>query len=169
MGLIWIEHQFQSACKLLSDCMQNISARLNSKVLLSIATIFAAAAIVLGATFAFFSDTETSKDNTFVAGALDLKVNGEDDPSQIVNITDLKPGDDYLIDKTLLVPGDIVFFDWNNDKRYDHCGIFIQDKLKYFQSIEGNTSYANNSNGGAVIFRVRKFINVLFVHPIINL
>src|SRR3990167_2218049 len=96
MGLIWIEHQFQSACKLLSDCMQNISARLNSKVLLSIATIFAAAAIVLGATFAFFSDTETSKDNTFVAGALDLKGNGKNDPVQIVNNTGPEPGRRFL-------------------------------------------------------------------------
>jgi len=101
--------------------MQNISARLNSKVLLSIATIFAAAAIVLGATFAFFSDTETSKDNTFVAGALDLKVNGEDDPSQIVNITDLKPGDDYLIDKTLLV-------DFNPAKIYVHIKDIVNNQ-----------------------------------------
>ena len=36
--------------------------------------ILVAAAIVIGATFAFFSDTETSTGNTFVAGALDLKV-----------------------------------------------------------------------------------------------
>src|SRR3989304_409587 len=84
---------------------------INTKVLLSGATILAAAALVIGATFAFFSDTETSTGNTFTAGALDLKINGQDDPSQIVNIADLKPGDDYFIDK-------ILFVDFNPAKVY---------------------------------------------------
>jgi len=47
---------------------------LNSKILLSAASIAAAAALIIGATFAFFSDTETSTGNTFTAGSLDLKV-----------------------------------------------------------------------------------------------
>lgn len=47
---------------------------INTKVLLSGAMILAAAAVVIGATFAFFSDTETSQDNTFVAGDIDLKI-----------------------------------------------------------------------------------------------
>src|SRR3989344_8344985 len=50
---------------------------LNTKVLLSGAMILAAAAVVIGATFAFFSDTETSVDNTFVAGEIDLKIDNE--------------------------------------------------------------------------------------------
>src|SRR3989344_2808837 len=47
---------------------------INSKILLSVASIAAVAALVIGATFAFFSDTETSTGNTFTAGELDLKV-----------------------------------------------------------------------------------------------
>src|SRR3989344_2914811 len=50
---------------------------LNTKVLLSGAMILAAAAVVIGATFAFFSDTETSVDNTFVAGEIDLQIDNE--------------------------------------------------------------------------------------------
>lgn len=50
---------------------------INTKVLLSGAMILAAAAVVIGATFAFFSDTETSTGNTFVAGAIDLKIDSE--------------------------------------------------------------------------------------------
>src|SRR3990167_4747947 len=50
---------------------------INSKILLSVASIAAAAALVIGATFAFFSDTETSTGNTFTAGTLDLKVDSE--------------------------------------------------------------------------------------------
>lgn len=49
----------------------------NSKILLSTAAIMAAAALIIGATFAFFSDTETSEDNILQAGALDLKIDSE--------------------------------------------------------------------------------------------
>lgn len=64
--------------------------------------------------------------------------------------------------------GDIVFFDWNGDKRYDHVGIFNGWKDKYkgiFYTIEGNTSLTNQSNGGEVMSRVRQNTNVIFVHP----
>ena len=64
------------------------------------------------------------------------------------------------------VPGDIVFFDWNSDGRYDHTGIFVKgiDK-KTFESIEGNTSLTNQSNGGQVMRRVRNYSTAIFVHP----
>ena len=63
------------------------------------------------------------------------------------------------------VEGDIVFFDWNNDKRYDHTGIFVKDiDENYFESIEGNTSTSNQSNGGEVMKRKRNKKNVIFVH-----
>lgn len=44
------------------------------KILLSLSVVAAVAVVVVGATTAFFSDTETSTDNTFTAGAIDLKV-----------------------------------------------------------------------------------------------
>lgn len=50
---------------------------INSKILLSGAAILAAAALVIGATFAFFSDSETSAGNTLQAGGLDLKIDSE--------------------------------------------------------------------------------------------
>jgi hypothetical protein len=64
-------------------------------------------------------------------------------------------------------PGDIVFFDWNGDQRYDHVGIFTGWKYgtTKFTTIEGNTSATNQSNGGEVQSRVRNNVNVLFVHP----
>ena len=62
--------------------------------------------------------------------------------------------------------GDIVFFDWQGDGRFDHTGIF-ERKIDndFFMSIEGNTSQTNQSNGGEVMRRKRRFKNVLFVHP----
>lgn len=55
-------------------------------------------------------------------------------------------------------PGDIVLFDWNGDGRYDHTGIFVK-KINdiYFETIEGNTSLTNQSNGGEVMRRKRKY------------
>lgn len=64
--------------------------------------------------------------------------------------------------------GDLVFFDWNNDKRYDHVGIFNgwKDKAKGdFYTIEGNTAIGNDSNGGQVMSRTRNTSVALFVHP----
>lgn len=50
---------------------------INTKVMVSGAVILAAAALIIGGTFAFFSDTETSTGNTLVAGAIDLKIDNE--------------------------------------------------------------------------------------------
>lgn len=47
---------------------------INTKIILSAAVILAAAGLIVGATFAFFSDTETSTGNVFAAGELDLKI-----------------------------------------------------------------------------------------------
>ena len=63
--------------------------------------------------------------------------------------------------------GDVVFYDWNNDGRYDHTGLFIQwlNKGQKFQAVEGNTSIGNDSNGGKVMVRERSAKGVIFVRP----
>ena len=64
------------------------------------------------------------------------------------------------------VPGDIVFFDWNSDGRYDHTGIFVKDNGDgTFDTIEGNTAIGNDSNGGKVMARNRSYSTAIFVHP----
>jgi len=47
------------------------------KILLSLLSIGAVAVVAVAATGAFFSDTETSQDNTFTAGELDLQIDSE--------------------------------------------------------------------------------------------
>lgn len=60
--------------------------------------------------------------------------------------------------------GDIVLFDWNNDLRYDHVGLFVGSlNESEFMSIEGNTSLSNQSNGGQVMERKRNFKNAKFI------
>lgn len=64
--------------------------------------------------------------------------------------------------------GDIVLFDWNGDHRYDHTGLFVRwiDEAKgIFESIEGNTSLTNDSNGGKVMLRNRNKSTAIFIHP----
>lgn len=50
---------------------------MNRRILMSGISLFGAAAVIAGATFAFFSDTETSTDNVFAAGSLDLQIDNE--------------------------------------------------------------------------------------------
>jgi len=50
---------------------------MNKKILISLSVIAFVAAIVIGGTTAYFSDTETSTGNVFTAGTLDLKVGSQ--------------------------------------------------------------------------------------------
>lgn len=63
--------------------------------------------------------------------------------------------------------GDIVFFDWNKDGRYDHTGIFVKwIDANTFETIEGNTAVGNDSNGGTVMKRIRNKNVSIFVKVI---
>ncbi len=67
---------------------------MKTKILISLSVIGAIAAIVIGGTIAYFSDTETSSGNTFSAGTLDLKVNDKEGSTvDKITITNAKPGD----------------------------------------------------------------------------
>lgn len=76
------------------------------RTLLSLLLISLLSTFAYAATSAFFSDTEASSDNIFTAGRLDLKINGDDNPTGIVSLGDLKPGDDRIVPK-------ILFSDFN--------------------------------------------------------
>jgi predicted ribosomally synthesized peptide with SipW-like signal peptide len=81
--------------------------RFNTQILSSLLIIGLLAVVTGSTTMALFNDTETSIDNTFTAGALDLEMgwnesyNGEliesqeltNDPGPIFDLPDLKPGD----------------------------------------------------------------------------
>jgi len=73
------------------------------KIFLSIAIIATVAAIVVGATTAYFSDTETSTGNTFSAGTIDIAVDGQN-PWQSTgqyNLVDMKPSQVSYINFTV--------------------------------------------------------------------
>ena len=64
---------------------------LKKKLGMGVATAVLGIGLIGGGTFAYFSDTETSK-NTFAAGTLDLSLN----PTEIINVGKIKPGDKML-------------------------------------------------------------------------
>lgn len=67
------------------------------KILISLSIIAAAAAVVIGATTAYFSDTETSTGNTFTAGVIDISVDGENPWIRNYALKDMKPSQtDYI-------------------------------------------------------------------------
>jgi len=70
------------------------------KILITVMTLALVAVLGVGGAFAVFSDTETSEDNTFTAGTLDLKVDDADDPGVTTKITidNMKPGDTGSVD-----------------------------------------------------------------------
>jgi len=67
---------------------------MNTKILVSLLVIgLTAIAIGGGMTGAFFSDTETSNNNTFTAGSLDLLVNGSNwNRNPVITLSNLAPG-----------------------------------------------------------------------------
>ena len=67
---------------------------MNKKILISLSVISVITAIAIGGTMAYFSDTETSENNTFAAGTMDLDINGADIAVRTMNLSDLAPGDD---------------------------------------------------------------------------
>ena len=65
------------------------------------------------------------------------------------------------------LPGDLVIFSWHANGQPDHIGIFEKFiNATTIQTIDGNTSLINQSNGGHVILKERNTSLVLcYVNP----
>lgn len=82
---------------------------------------------------------------------------------------DARTGRNHLSISHPVIPGDVVTFDWDHDGTPDHTGLFVKwiDKAAgTFESVEGNTSGTNNSNGGEVMHRKDRVISEVrtFIH-----
>src|SRR3989344_5162077 len=87
------------------------------KILYSLSMIAVVAVVVLGATGAFFSDTETSTGNTFTAGDIDLKIDNESYVTNNEGVLVASPGTSW--DMADLVAGTHKFFDFSDLKPGD--------------------------------------------------
>ena len=73
-------------------------------------------------------------------------------------------------DKGLIVPtsegqyGDIVLFDWNGDGVADHIGLIIsRNGNGTYDTVEGNTSTYNYTNGGYVLQMTRYYSSIIAI------
>lgn len=64
------------------------------KILISMMTIALVAALIGGGVYAWFNDPETSSNNAFQAGTLDLTIDSGNTDVNMFTLTDKKPGDD---------------------------------------------------------------------------
>jgi len=87
---------------------------MTKKILISLSIIGIVAAIAVGGTIAYFSDTETSVGNTFTAGTIDISVNDMNPWDQSFTLADMKPCyTDYInfrIDNDLSDPNPVNIF-----------------------------------------------------------
>ncbi len=121
---------------------------MNKKILISLSVIAAVAAIAIGGTIAYFSDTETSTGNTFTAGSLDLVLDIEGEPlvdeEPIFEEDDMKPGDSGETTISLHVDNDacgFVNFDLDTDQENSCVEPELADELAYTGeecNVEGN-------------------------------
>lgn len=104
--------------------------------------------LIGGGTFAYFSDTESSR-NTFAAGTLDLNVN----PTVIIDVENIKPGDSFYRD-----------FQLSNDGTLDIQKVLLETAYTVTDAEDDNGSadfgdyievefLYNNSNLDEVIYR----------------
>lgn len=87
---------------------------MNKKIIFSLALIGVAAAIAIGGTVAYFSDTETSVGNTFTAGTIDISIDGQNPWTDTFTLADMKPCyTDYInfkIENDLADPNPVNIF-----------------------------------------------------------
>ncbi|HLR80738.1 MAG TPA: CalY family protein [Bacillota bacterium] len=76
--------------------------KIRKKLGMGVTSLALGLALIGGGTFAYFSDTEETN-NTFAAGTLDLTA----EPTEIINIDHMKPGDSFIRDFELRNEGSL--------------------------------------------------------------
>lgn len=81
---------------------------MNKKIIISLSVAAIVGGLALGATGAYFADTETSTGNTFSAGILDLKIKDGDEGygdgiTGTWTASDMKPGDEFAFTAPLVL------------------------------------------------------------------
>ena len=126
---------------------------MNRRILMSVLAIAMTLTLVGGATFAYFSDTETSSGNTFTAGTLDLMIRDGgidwfDGIGAEWTLSDMKPGD--------IVYGSVDFKNFGSiyaDHMEITCFYAITDPLGPESDTEENTS-ADKMAGEMIISKM---------------
>lgn len=101
------------------------------KVLMATMALALVAALLGLGVYANWSDTETSKENYFQAGSLDLKVNGADDPiGAVIEVKDVVPGDEGSVNVKLKNVGSL------DGEAYLHIKNLVDDENGVYEPEE---------------------------------
>lgn len=102
--------------------------------------------LVGGGTYAYFSDTEQTN-NTFAAGTLDLSVN----PSQIIKVDNIKPGDSFIRD-----------FELHNNGSLDIGKVLLNTNYTVKDAKGDNTEDFGEHIQVEFLYNMNKFDEVIF-------
>jgi len=130
---------------------------MNKKILISLSVIGVVAAIAIGGTVAYFSDTETSTGNTFTAGTLNLTVNDKDGENVSFSFSNLKPGSQPKVKYTIKNTGSIAgFLDIENISFESYENDCIEPEIE-----AGDTSCATGTDQGELddVLNLRMFLD----------
>lgn len=116
------------------------------KIIMSLAMIAAVGAIVVGATRAYFSDTETSTGNTFTAGTIDIAIDGKNPWQEKYSTGDLKPCETgYMNFKIQNVGMNPVNVSKKLYKFVNNGGIMSEPECEAEKGVYANSNCSNNT------------------------
>jgi len=121
---------------------------MNIKKQLGMGIMSAALGIILigGGTYAYFSDSETSS-NTFAAGTLDLAM----DPTEVIDIDNLKPGDSMIRD-----------FELHNNGTLDMSKVTLETDYNVIDANGDNSEDFGEHIQVAFLYNMNNFDEVIY-------
>ena len=128
---------------------------MNKKILISLLAIGVVAAVAIGATIAYFSDTETSIGNTFTAGVLDLNVDGGNTNVVKFNVANMRPGNQpkgsYILANVGSING---YLDLENISLTDNENGCVEPEIEAGDTTCGNPGAGDGELGSLVNLRL---------------
>ncbi len=122
---------------------------MNKKILISLSVIGAVAAIAIGGTVAYFSDTETSAGNTFSTGVIDININRKNPWTGSWHIEDMKPCETGYITFDIRNPGDNPVNVWKTIKNIEtNDGVITEPECVYGGGKWDSTNQECDVKGG---------------------
>ena len=116
---------------------------MTKKILISLSIISIVAAIAVGGTIAYFSDTETSTGNTFSTGVIDIWIDGQNPWTESWDIVDMKPCETGYINFVIHNPGNNPLNVWKKIKNITtDDGIITEPECVYGEGVWDGVSQA---------------------------
>ena len=124
-----------------------------NKIITSLLTIGVLSVVIIGGTMSFFSDTETSVNNTFTAGTIDIAVDGENPWQGTFDWEDIKPGREFEMSFEITNVGENPLKLWKIIKcmQYDDNGIIEPEQDWYDEFNSGNPK---NDLDSAIVYEM---------------